>query len=159
MNFMPNDLQNILFKKSLWGYNNLQVEDVLEKVVEDMAEFIKENAKLKEKLEDSQEKVKYYKGIETSLQNSLIIAQQTSDDIVANAKKSAENIIKDADLRAQQIIEEANREVLGVRFEYERLKREVEVYKTRIESIIRSQLKTLQHLDDNDNFNEANKAG
>lgn len=152
MNFVPNDLQNILFKKSVLGYNILQVEDVLEKVVEDLTEFIKENARLKEKLEDSQEKIKYYKGIETSLQNSLIIAQQTSEDIVSNARKSAENIIKDADLRAQQIIDEANREVLGVRFEYERVKREVEVYKARIESIIRAQLKTMQNLDGNDNF-------
>ena len=87
MNFVPNDLQNIMFRKSLLGYNSYQVEDVLEKVVEDLTELIKDNARLKEKLEDSQEKVKYYKGIETSLQNSLLIAQQTSDEVIANAKK------------------------------------------------------------------------
>lgn len=148
MNFVPNDLQNILFKKSLLGYNTFQVEDVLEKVVEDLTEMIKENAKLKEKLEDSQDKVKYYKTIETSLQNSLIVAQQTSDEIIAAAKKNAENIVKEADLRAQQIIEESNREVLGVHFEYERLKREVEAYKIKIESIVRSQLRIIQNLDE-----------
>jgi cell division initiation protein len=148
MNFVPNDLQNILFKKTLLGYNTFQVEDVLEKVVEDLSELIKENARLKEKLEDSQDKVKYYKNIETSLQNSLIVAQQTSDDIVTNAKKNAENILKEADLRAQQIIEESNREVLGVHFEYERLKREVEAYKIKVESVIRSQLKVIQNMDD-----------
>lgn len=150
MNFVPNDLQNIMFKKSLFGYNMLQVEDVLEKVVEDSTESIKENTRLKEKLEDCQEKLKYYKGIETSLQNSLIIAQQASDEIVSNAKKSAENILKEADLRARQIIEEANREVLGARFEFERIKRDIEVYKVKIESILRSQLKAIQNLDDHD---------
>ncbi len=152
MNFVPNDLQNIMFRKSLLGYNSYQVEDVLEKVVEDLTELIKDNARLKEKLEDSQEKVKYYKGIETSLQNSLLIAQQTSDEVIANAKKSAENIQKEADLRARQILEEANREVLGVRFEYERVKRDVEGYKAKIESIIRAQLKALQNLDDRDDL-------
>ncbi len=152
MNFVPNDLQNIMFKKSLLGYNSYQVEDVLEKVVEDLTELIKDNARLKEKLEDSQEKLKYYKGIETSLQNSLLIAQQTSDEVIANAKKSAENIQKEADLRARQILEEANREVLGVRFEYERVKRDVEGYKAKIESIIRAQLKALQNLDDRDDL-------
>ena len=150
MNFVPNDLQNIMFKKSLLGYNTLQVEDVLEKVVEDLSELIKDNARLKEKLEDSQEKIQYYKGIETSLQNSLIVAQQASEEIVSNAKKSAENIQKEADFRAHEFIDEANKEVLGARFEYERVKREVEIYKIKIESIIRSQLKVIQNLDDHE---------
>lgn len=146
MNFVPNDLQNVVFKKALMGYNGYQVEDVLQKVVEDLSELIRENARLKEKLEDGQDKLKYYKGIETSLQNSLIVAQQTSEEIVANARKNAENIIKEAELQANQIIEESNRGVLGVRFEYERLRREVEAYKAKIESIIQSQLKSLQVL-------------
>lgn len=156
MNFVPNDLQNLVFKKALMGFNTYQVEDVLQKVVEDFAELIKENAKLKEKLEDSQDKLKYYKGIENSLQNSLIIAQQTSEEIVLNARKNAENIIKEAELKSKEIIEEANHGVLGVRFEYERLRREVEAYKAKIESIIHSQLRGLQALDERANID--NKA-
>ncbi len=152
MNFMPNDLQNIVFKKGLVGYNAYQVEDVLQKVVEDLAELIRDNTKLKEKLTDEQDKLKYYKSIENQLQNSLIIAQQTSEEIVANARKNAENIVKEAELQANQIIEEANRGVLGIRFEYERLKREVEAYRAKIESIIQSQLKSLQTLNEHDNM-------
>jgi cell division initiation protein len=149
---MPNDLQNIVFKKGLVGYNAYQVEDVLQKVVEDLAELIRDNTKLKEKLTDEQDKLKYYKSIENQLQNSLIIAQQTSEEIVANARKNAENIVKEAELQANQIIEEANRGVLGIRFEYERLKREVEAYRAKIESIIQSQLKSLQTLNEHDNM-------
>jgi len=152
VNFMPNDLQNIVFKKGLVGYNAYQVEDVLQKVVEDLAELIRDNTKLKEKLTDEQDKLKYYKSIENQLQNSLIIAQQTSEEIVANARKNAENIVKEAELQANQIIEEANRGVLGIRFEYERLKREVEAYRAKIESIIQSQLKSLQTLNEHDNM-------
>jgi cell division initiation protein len=109
MNFTPNDIQNILFKKSLFGFNQFQVNDVLDKIVEDFSDLIRENAKMKDKLEDLQDKVKYYKTIENSLQNSLIVAQQTSDDIVANAKKNAENILKEAELNAQEIIEKPTR--------------------------------------------------
>lgn len=144
MNFTPNDIQNILFKKSLFGFNAYQVDDVLEKVVEDFSDLIRENTKLKEKMEDLQDKLKYYKGIENSLQNSLIVAQQASDEVVANAKKSAENILKEAELRARQIVEESNREVIGVHFEYERLKREIEAYRIKVESILKAQLKSLQ---------------
>jgi len=148
VNFVPNDLQNIAFKKAVMGYNILQVEDVLMKVVEDLSEMIKENNKLKEKLEETQDKVKYYKTIENNLHNSLIIAQQTSEEIIANARDNAENIVKEAELRAQQIIDEAHKEVLGVKFEYERIKRDLTAYKAKIESTIKSQLKLLDDLDD-----------
>lgn len=146
MNFTPNDIQNILFKRSLFGFNQLQVEEVLDKIVEDMSAYIKENNRLREKLEDAQEKLNYYRGIEQTLQNSLVIAQQTSDEIIQNAKKNAENILKEAELNARKIIEDANQEVLNIRFEYERLKREVEAYRTRIESIIKAQLCSIQSL-------------
>lgn len=149
MNFVPNDLQNIAFKKSVMGYNILQVEDVLLKVVEDLSELIKENARLKEKLEDTEDRVKYYKTIENNLHNSLIIAQQTSEEIIANARQNAENIQKEAELRARQIIEEANKQILNVKFEYENLKRDVIAYKAKIESIIKSQLMAMEGLEDN----------
>lgn len=148
VNFVPNDLQNIAFKKAMVGYNVLQVEDVLLKVVEDLSGLIKENAKLKEKLEDSQDKVKYYKTIENNLHNSLIIAQQTGEEIVSNARNNADNIQKEAELKAQQIVEEAHKQVLSVKFEYENLRRDVVAYKAKIESIIKSQLMIMDNLDD-----------
>ncbi|NMA66345.1 MAG: DivIVA domain-containing protein [Clostridiaceae bacterium] len=148
MNFLPNDLQNIVLKKSFMGYNIMQIEDLLDKIVEDLAEHIKENSRLKDKLDDSLEKINYYKGIESSLQNSLIVAQQTSDEIIANAKKNAENIIKEAELKAKQIIDEANRDVLDTQKEFERMKREVETYRIKVESIIRAQLRSMQNLDE-----------
>jgi cell division initiation protein len=150
VNFVPNDLQNIAFKKSVMGYNILQVEDVLLKVVEDLSEMIKENSKLKEKLEDTQDKVKYYKTIENNLHNSLIIAQQTSEEIISNARESAENIVKEAELKAQQIVDEAHKEVLGVKFEYERIRRELNAYRAKIESTIKSQLRLLDDLEYDD---------
>lgn len=154
MNFVPNDLQNIAFKKSMFGYNILQVEDVLFKVVEDFSELIKENSKLKEKLEDSQSKVKYYKTIENNLQNSLIVAQQTSEEIVANARNQAENIQKEAELEAKRIIDESYKQVLSVKFEYEHLRREVDAYKAKIESIIRAQLKIMENFEEEEKIED-----
>ena len=148
MNFVPNDLQNIAFKKAVMGYNILQVEDVLLKVVEDLSELIKENARLREKLEDTEDRVKYYKTIENNLHNSLIIAQQTSEEIIANARDNADNIVKEAELKAQQIIEAAHKQVLNVKFEYENLKRDVIAYKAKIESVIKSQLMVMDDLED-----------
>lgn len=149
MNFLPNDLQNIVFRKAIGGYNILQVEDVILKVVEDLSGLIKENIQLKEKLQDSQESVKYYRGIENTLHNSLIVAQKTSDDIIANARDNAENINKEAELNAQRVVEQAHKEILTVKFEYERLRQEVSAYKFKMESLISSQLKLMESMGPN----------
>ena len=144
MNFTPNDVQNLMFRKSMMGYNEDQVLEVLDKVIEDYSEYIRENIKLRDKIEQLNDRLLEYKSIETTLQNSLVIAQQTSEDIVKNAEAKAENIIKASDMKAQQILDDANKEVIKVRFEYEQLKREMEVYRAKVESILSAQLKFLQ---------------
>ena len=53
LNFTPNDIQNILFKRLLFGFNQLQVGGCADKIVEDMSAYIKENNKPKEKLDDT----------------------------------------------------------------------------------------------------------
>ncbi len=149
MNFMPNDLQNILFKKAVFGgYNTYQVEDVITKIVEDLSELLKDNSKLKERHEDQQEKLKYYRSIEQTLQNSLVVAQQTAEEIVANARKTAENITREAELEARKGIEDANADVRNITIEYERLRREVEAYKIRIESLLKAQLRSLENFEE-----------
>ena len=84
----------------------------------------------------------------------MIIAQQTSEEIVANARDNADNIVKEAELKAQQIIDEAHKQVLNVKFEYENLKRDVISYKAKIESIIKSQLMVMENLEENLNIQD-----
>ena len=84
----------------------------------------------------------------------MIIAQQTSEEIVANARNNADNIVKEAELKAQQIIEEAHKQVLNVKFEYENLRRDVTAYKAKIESIIKLQLMVMENLEENLNIQD-----
>ena len=146
MNFTPNELQNIIFRKSLIGFHQYQVYDVVQKVVEDYSAYIRENAKMKEKIEDMQEKIQYYRSIEAALQNSLVVAQQSSEEVVTNAKKQAENIVVEANLRAMEILDQANRQVSGALFEKERLHHELEAFRVRIESLLRAQINLLEGL-------------
>jgi cell division initiation protein len=143
MNFTPNELQNIIFRKSLIGFHQNQVYDVVQRVVEDYSGYIRENGKMKEKIEDMNEKIQYYKSIEAALQNSLIVAQQSSEEVVANAKKQAENIVTEANLRALEIVDQANRQVAGTLFEKERLHHELEAFRTRAESLLQAQIRLL----------------
>jgi len=132
------------------GYSPDVVDDVLDKVIEDYSAYIRENIDLKDKLALLNEGLQHYKTIEESLQNTLMAAQSTGEEIKKNAYEKAENIIKEAELRAKKMIEDANQEVIRVRFEYEELKKRLHVFKSKAETLLLSQLEILKQLTENE---------
>ncbi|MCR4434289.1 MAG: DivIVA domain-containing protein [Clostridiales bacterium] len=149
MNYTPNDLQNIVFKKKVMGYSEDMVNEVLDKIIEDYSSYIHENIELKDRVSVLNEGIQHYKTIEESLQNTLLVAQQTGEDIKKNAYQKAENIIKEAELKAQKIINEANDEVVKIRYEYEEIKKKLHIFKSKAETLLMSQLEVLKQM-----FNE-----
>jgi len=78
MNYTPNDLENLTFKRSVvGGYSEDMVNEVLDKIIEDYVAYIRENIELKDKVAMLNEAIAHYKNIEESLQNTLLMAQQT----------------------------------------------------------------------------------
>lgn len=146
MNYTPNDLQNLTFKKGLMGYSEDGVNEVLDRVIEDYSAYIRENIELKDKLALLNEGLQHYKLIEESLQNALLVAQQTGEDIKKNAYEKANNIIKDSELRAQKAINDANQEVLRIKFEYEEIKKKLHIFKSKCETLILSQQEILNQM-------------
>jgi cell division initiation protein len=145
MNYTSNDLQNLTFKKSLVrGYCQESVNEALYKIIEDYNSFLNENIELKDKVVMLNEGIRHYKNIEESLQNSLIVAQQTSEELKRNAVKQAENIVKEAELKSKEIIEEAKREVMKIRVEFEETRKTLHVYKAKSENLLMSQLEILK---------------
>lgn len=150
MNYTPNDLQNITFKKTLSGYNEDMVNDVLDKVIEDYSAYIRENVELKDKLALLNDGLQHYKNIEESMQNTLLAAQQTGEDIKKNAYEKAENIIREAEMRSQKLINDANQEVVKIKFEYEDSKKKLHIFKTKCEMLLMSQLEMLKQMFEED---------
>ena len=54
------------------------------------------------KIADMEEELQKYKNIENTLQNTLVMAQTTADEIKELAKQQAEQIIKEAQGTAKQ---------------------------------------------------------
>ena len=146
MNYTPNDLQNLTFKKSLLGYSEDVVNDVLDKIIEDYSAYIRENVELKDKLALLNDGLQHYKTIEESLQNTLLVAQQTGEDIKKNAYDKAENVIKEAEIRAQRLINDANQEVVKINFEYEDMKKKLHIFKSKCEMLLMSQMELLKQM-------------
>lgn len=139
MNFTPNDLQNMLIKKSALGYNTDVVNEILDKVIEDYSHYIKEVKDIKDRTSNQTEALQNYRNIEESMTNALLSAQKAAEDVKKNAVEKAENIIKEAELNAQKMLNEANDDVVRIRKEYEDIRNKMKVFAAKYESILAAQ--------------------
>lgn len=136
----PLEIQNKQFKKSLRGYKESEVDYFLDEIIEDYEKLYKENIELKDKILMLNEQIDYYNNLEDTLKETLLVAQNTADDVVIAARDKSDNIIEDAELMAKEILIEANNKVKKIKEEYEYLQREVFIFKTRYKSFLESQI-------------------
>lgn len=140
----PLDIENKRFTKTIKGYNVDEVDDFLDQVTLEYERLYKENAEYKNKIESQNKELEHYKTVEHTLQNTLLMAQSTAEDIKTMAQKQADQIIDEAKTEAQKMVEEVNKDEIEVRRKTEELKKQFEVYKAKMEALLISQLELLQ---------------
>ncbi len=154
----PLDIQNKEFKKSLIGYNTKDVDLYLDSINDNYEKLYKENIELKDKIGILSDQIRQYNNLEETLKSTLVIAQSTADDVTSSARKKAEIIVEDAEIQAKNRINEAVNEVRNIMKEYDYLKKEIFVFKTRYESFIKAQLISLEEFyKDYENKNQVKK--
>lgn len=143
MAITPNEISNKDFKKVFRGYDMDEVDEFLEQLVDDYEKIYKENLSLKEKINLLNEKIEHYSNIETTLQNTLILAQKAAEQAKENSKRDAELIIKDSQETANNIIKKAEDQVLEINKEHEMLRQQYSMFKSRFEGMLKAQLDTI----------------
>lgn len=139
----PLDIQNKEFKRAFRGYNVKAVDMFLDEIIDDYEKFYKENIELKDKISMLSDQISHYKAMEETLKSTLIVAQTTSEDVVLTARQKSDGIIEDAEITAKKMIDQAREDVRNIKQEYEYLKKEIFVFKTRYKSFIEAQLLSL----------------
>lgn len=147
MTLTPVDIHNKEFSRSFRGYNEEEVNDFLDQVIKDYELLIKENKRLKEENEELNERLAHFSNIEESLSKSILVAQETAEEVRGNAKKEAQLIIKEAEKNADRIINEALARARKIALEVDDLKRWAATYRTRFRSMIEAQLEMLENND------------
>ncbi len=143
----PLDIENKKFSKQMMnGYSVEEVDDFLDDLTVDYQKLYKESAENKNKLEELTQSISKYKNIETTLQNTLIMAQTAADDMKNAAKKEAEQIISEAQTEAKKTVIELEREITLKRKELEDIEKQFDVYKAKMESLLISQLELLKEV-------------
>lgn len=147
MKLTPMDINNKEFKRGLRGYNAEEVDEFLDEVVENYEEMYKENSNLKEKLSNLNEKIEYYSKIETTIQNTLLLAQNAAEQAKSSAKKEAELMVKNANETAQKILDKAHNDVIQINDEYEKVKQEFIKFRAKYRNFMNTQMETFDALE------------
>ena len=145
----PNDIENKVFKKSkMKGYDIDDVEDFLEQLLADYEALYKENAEIKDKFNAMQESISYYKSVEEGINKTIENAQSTADNMKEVAKREAETIEQEAEADARRHIEELNNEIRRKEELLEDKKKQMQIYRIRVSSMLEAQLKILNEDED-----------
>ena len=136
--------------RSLKGYNVSEVDDFLDELTIEYERLYKENAELKTKIESNQKDLEHYRNVEHTLQNTLVMAQTTAEDIKKMAQGQADQIVQDAQLQARKQTEDLSRQEFELRVKIEETKKKFDMYKAKMEALLISQLELLKD-DGNDN--------
>lgn len=146
----PLDIENKKFGKQMMnGYSVEEVDDFLDDLTVDYSKNYKEISELKAKVEELTASLAHYKTIESTLQNTLLMAQETAEEVKNVAKQKAEQIVNDAKARSEKRVNELNQEIIQKQKALEDIKKQFDIYKAKMESLLISQLELLKEVNKN----------
>ncbi|MGY3713992.1 DivIVA domain-containing protein [Sutcliffiella cohnii] len=144
MPLTPLDIHNKEFSKAFRGYDEDEVNEFLDQVIKDYEMIIREKKELEEKTKELNERLSHFSSIEQTLNKSILVAQETAEDVKSNAQKEAKLIIKEAEKNADRIINEALIKSRKIQTEIDELKKQSKVFRNRFRMLIEAQLEMIQ---------------
>ena len=143
MKLTAQDIHFKEFRHSLRGYSEEEVDGFLDKVADEFERLVKENIDQAEKLEQANERVRGYQSMEATLNNTLVSAQRSAEEIVNKAGLEADAMLRDAELRAKEIIHGALSKKQTVANELIRIKQAEEQFRTSYRAMLEGKLRDI----------------
>ena len=158
----PLDIENKKFSKQMMnGYNVDEVDDFLDQIMKDYETNYKELTAMKTKVDELTNALNHYKTIESTLQNTLVMAQSTAEEVKSVAKQQADQIISEAQKEAETIIRntkdsaakalaEIEQQTRIKEQQYSDVKKQFDIYKAKMESLLISQSELIKEINKED---------
>lgn len=138
MRITPLEIQQMVFKVRLRGYDREDVDRFLEDLAQTVESVNRENADLRDKLGAVERQLSEVKKAEATLANTLVSAQAVGEDLKQSAQRDAELIVKEAELRASEMVREARVELVNTHRDLADLRKQRLVMVERLRSTLRT---------------------
>ena len=104
------DVVNQSFKKSLRGYDPIEVDEFLDNVAETLQTYSQKTKDMERDLHAKEESLAEYEKMKDVLHEALLMAQKSADEKVRSAQEQASKIIYEAKEKAEMICKDAAHE-------------------------------------------------
>ena len=154
----PLDIENKKFSKQMMsGYNVDEVDEFLDQIMQDYETNYKEVNTLKNKVEELNNALNHYKTIEATLQNTLVMAQSTAEEVknvakqqaeqvISEAQKEAETIIRNAKENASKGLDEIEQQTKAKEQQFNEVKQQFDIYRAKMESLLVSKSEIIKQI-------------
>ena len=140
----PIDIQHKSFKKALQGYDRAEVDQFLDEIIETLEDDAQHIAAHQAEINDLKERISHFKAMEESLQNTLVLAQRTADEVKASAHKEADLIKEQARIAAEREIATFTESASDARREHQRALDSAEKARSELRSLLMTHLALLE---------------
>ncbi len=103
----PEDLKKQSFSKGFRGYETAEVDKFMAMLIKEYEYLYLDNLEQKETIERVSSKLEYYQQMESTMQSTLTVAQETADEVKANSEKKAALLEKETAVKCEQQLAEA----------------------------------------------------
>jgi cell division initiation protein len=145
------------FSKTFYGYDPNEVNSFLDSVIAQVEKIIDESKKKDETIAakdkiilELQNTVNRYKTMESTINSSLLSAQENNERIRQMAKQEGENIINESRRNANRIISDALNRAERIQYSAEILKKNITMFKRRMKTMLEQQLQLVDDMDTDD---------
>ncbi len=146
----PVDIRGQEFRRKLFGYEPMGVEEFRERVASEMERLLRERAQMEDRLENFREQLRVFRDRERALNDAVVLAQQMREETETLAKRNSEVTVQEARVRAEALLADARAEELDVRRDIEGAQRQFSGYVTAFRQLLLRQLAQLDALSDHE---------
>jgi cell division initiation protein len=114
MKITPLDIQQMVFKVRLRGYDRPDVDRFLEEVAQTVEGLNRENRALREKLAAADDQLAALRKTESTLTHTLVSTQALADEVKQTAHRDADLIVKEAEVKAAELMRNASVELAAL---------------------------------------------
>ena len=130
------DIKKKEFEQKMRGYDVEEVRKFLDDVANEFDLLVRDEISLEDELEETKKKLAHYLSLESTLERTLLAAQQTAIKMEDQAKKEAELILQEAGLERDKMLKNIPMDIERARGETMRLKAEYEATLARMRAMM-----------------------
>lgn len=144
MRISPLDIQQQKFGRTFRGYDTKDVDTFMELVFNEFEELIKENDSLRRELKEKTNIADEFQEREKTLKETMVTAQQVTEDMKTNAKKEAHLIKAEAEIHAEKIINDAHNRLAALLDDITEVKRQKAQFITSLKGLVETHARMLE---------------